>query len=66
MRRFTKYEKHETITNINVSIAVKLTLARFLNCSIILLTTNSKVTGWFDGASLAYDATMLVLIMATT
>lgn len=65
IRRFTDYEKHETITKINVSVAVKLTFARFLNCSVILLTTNLDAKGWFVGASLAYDASMLILIMAT-
>jgi hypothetical protein len=66
IRKFTDYEKHQTITKINVSVAVKLTFARFLNCSVILLTTNTNTKGWFDGASLAYDASMLILIMATT
>ena len=66
IRRFTEYEKHETITKINVSVAVKLSFARFLNCSVILLTTNKNTKGWFSGASLAYDASMLILIMAIT
>lgn len=64
IRRFTDYEKHQTITKINVSVAVKLTFARFLNCSVILLTTNPYVKGWFGGASLAYDASILIVIMA--
>jgi len=33
---------------------------------VILLTTNTNTKGWFNGASLAYDASMLVLIMAVT
>lgn len=64
IRRFTDFERHETITKINVSIAVKLTIARFLNTSVILLLTNKDTKGWFDGASLAYDATLLISIMA--
>lgn len=66
IRKFSDFEKHPTITNINVSVAIKLTFARFLNCSVILLTTNDNVRGWFNGASLAYDASMLILIMAIT
>jgi hypothetical protein len=66
IRRFTDYEKHQTITKINVSVAVKLTFARFLNCSVILLTTNPNPRGWFGGASLAYDAALLIIIMAST
>jgi hypothetical protein len=64
IRRFTDYEKHQTVTKINVSVAIKLTFARFLNCSVILLTTNNNVKGWFGDASLAYDASMLIIIMA--
>ena len=64
IRRFTDYEKHQTITKINVSVAIKITFARFLNCSVILLTTNNNVKGWFGDASLAYDASMLIIIMA--
>ena len=64
IRRFTDYDKHQTITKINVSVAIKLTFARFLNCSVILLTTNNNVKGWFGDASLAYDASMLIIIMA--
>ena len=64
IRRFTDFERHETITKINVSIAVKLTIARFLNTSVILLVTNKNTKGWFGGASLAYDATLLITIMA--
>ena len=64
IRRFTDFERHETITKINVSIALKLTIARFLNTSVILLLTNKDTKGWFDGASLAYDATLLIAIMA--
>ena len=66
IRRFTDYERHQTITKINVSVAIKLTFSRFLNCSVILLTTNKNAKYWFDDASLAYDASMLILIMATT
>ena len=64
IRRFTDFERHETITKINVSVAVKLTIARFLNTSVILLLTNDRTKGWFKGASLAYDATLLISIMA--
>jgi hypothetical protein len=64
IRRFTDYEKHQTITAINVSVAVKLTLARFLNTSIILVLVNKDPKNWFNGASVAYDATFLMMIMA--
>ena len=64
IRRFTDFERHSTITEINVSLAVKLSVARFLNTSVILLLTNKDTKGWFNSASLAYDATILISIMA--
>ena len=66
IRRFTDFEDHHSITNIEVSVAVKLTIVRFLNCSVILFATNNDVAGWFGGASLAYDASMLMLTMASS
>jgi hypothetical protein len=63
IRRFSLSEKHETLTKLNVSVALKLTIARFLNSSIILVLTNGDPKDWFKGGSLAYDATVLILIM---
>ena len=56
-------EKHETLTKLNVSVAVKLTIARFLNSSLILLLTNGNPKDWFKGGNLVYDATILIGIM---
>ena len=64
VRRFTDYEKHQTITKINVSVAVKLTIARFLNQSLILVLVNKETRNWFTGGSLAYDATTLMVSAA--
>jgi hypothetical protein len=63
IRRFSMGEKHETLTKLNVSVAVKLTIARFLNSSVILVLTNGDPKDWFKGGSLAYDATILICIM---
>lgn len=57
-------EKHETLTKLNVSVALKLTIARFLNSSVILVLTNGNPKNWFKGGSLAYDASILIFIMA--
>ena len=63
IRRFSMSEKHETLTKMNVSVAIKLTIARFLNSSVILVITNGDPKGWFNGGSLAYDASLLIAIM---
>jgi hypothetical protein len=48
----------------NISVALKLTVARFMNSSLILVIVNSDPKIWFTGGSLAYDASMLAFIMA--
>ena len=48
----------------NVSVAIKLSIARFINSSVILVVTNTTVKYWFNGGSLAQDAMILVIIMA--
>ena len=64
MRRISRAEKHSTLTNLNVSVALKLTLARFLNSSLILLFVNNKPENWFKEGDLAYEASLLICIMA--
>ena len=64
IRRFSLGERHETSTKMNVSVAFKLTVARFLNSSFILVLVNNDPLHWFEGANLAYDALLLVVIMA--
>jgi len=48
----------------NVSVAIKLTIARFLNSSVILVIVNTEPKDWFKGGNLAYDAIILILLMA--
>jgi hypothetical protein len=49
----------------NVSVALKLTIAKFINSSLILIIINyDSATKWFDRAGLAYDATLLMMLMA--
>ena len=47
IRRFSLSELHETTTKMNVSVAIKLTVARFLNSSIILILVNANPKTWF-------------------
>lgn len=64
MRRFSTLEEHSTLTNVNVSVAVKLTIARFLNSSLVLLFVNADADRWFKNGNLAYDATVLIGLLA--
>jgi hypothetical protein len=42
MRKFSMGEKHDTQTKMNVSVALKLTLARFINSSLVLVIVNDR------------------------
>jgi hypothetical protein len=64
IRRSSRYEKHETQTKATISIAIKLTLARFFNSSILLVFLNNEPQNWFKKGDLAYDVTILICTMA--
>jgi hypothetical protein len=57
-------EKHETQTKLNVSVAFKLTIGRFINSSLVLVIINSNAEKWFNGGDLVYDATILIVLLA--
>ena len=63
MRRFSQFESHDTQTKHDVSVAFKLTIARFFNSSITLTIVNSEAIGWFDGGDLVQDAQVLIAII---
>ena len=63
-RKFSLGEGHATLTKLNVSVAIKLTFARFINSSLILVITNYDARFWFKDGSLVYDATVLIFFMA--
>jgi len=57
VRRFSLFERHHTYTEMQISIAFKLTVARFCNSTFVLLGAN-VITGdyssnkWFNGGNL--------------
>lgn len=60
-------ERHSSITRLNISVGLKLTMARFINSSLLLLIINfDGATSWFDRGGFVYDATVLMLLMAVT
>lgn len=65
MRSISVNERHESTTALNVSIAFKLTVCRFLNSSILLLILNwSEPHQWFNSGQLVYEASVLLTVMA--
>ena len=65
VRRFALFEKNHTQTSMNVSVAFKLTIARFINSSLVLVYANWD-GDWFKQGSLVYDATILCISLAFT
>jgi Calcium-activated chloride channel len=62
IRVISKYERHETYTKYNVSVAIKLTFSMFTNTGIIPLIINLGNTNWFGYGGLVVD---IFLIMVT-
>lgn len=48
-------EKHETYTAYNLSVAFKLTFARFINTSIVPIVINVTTSRWFVDGGLVSD-----------
>jgi hypothetical protein len=63
IRRFSIYERQQTVTKMNISDAFKLTVLRFLNTAGVLLIVNNDSTQWYNGANLVYDVTVLLMII---
>ena len=64
IRKFSLGEMHDTQTKMNVSVAFKLTIARFVNSSLVLVAVNSNATTWFNEGDLINDAFILIMILA--
>ena len=56
VRGFSAFEKHETKTWLNISLASKLTLLRFLNTSVIYMIVHRDANRWYRAADLNADA----------
>ena len=55
IRILSAYEKHETYTKYHLSVAVKLTIALFVNTGIVPLFVNFGRKRWFDQGGLMVD-----------
>jgi hypothetical protein len=64
VRAISMKERHETLTKMNISVALKLTVARFINSSIVLVLVNDYPKNWFKGGNLVYDANILLFMLA--
>jgi hypothetical protein len=61
VRYLTQKERHETHTASNLSVAVKLTLARFVNTAIIPVIVNVRKDRWFVDGGLVSDIFFIMI-----
>ena len=64
VRVFTRRENHSTLSDFNLSVASKLTLARFVNTVIVPCSINYKYKAWYTRGGLLTDILFVVLAVA--
>jgi hypothetical protein len=67
VRRFSLFERHHTYTEMQISIAFKLTVAKFCNSTFVLLGANVILGNyqsnlWFDNGNLIQDVFVSVIL----
>ena len=64
VRKFSISEKHLTLTSFNISVAFKLTMARFINTSIIPLFVNYSFSEYYKPGGLVNDIFFLIVAIS--
>jgi len=64
VRTLSVKEKHETYTAYNLSVAFKLTFARFINTAIVPCIVNIKVGQWFREGGLVSDIFSIMISLS--
>jgi hypothetical protein len=65
MKKLARFEKKSTLTDFNVSVAYKLTIARFINSALLLVFASvEEADTWFSSGGLVYNATVQIFIMS--
>lgn len=61
VRRFSSFQRHKTYSEYHISVAIKLSLAMFINTAIVPLLINYKPEHWFTASGLVQDVTLNLL-----
>jgi hypothetical protein len=64
VRKLSAREKHETLTAYNLSVAFKLTLAKFINTSIVPVIVNISSDKWFNEGGLVSDIFSIMISLS--
>lgn len=62
VRKFSQYEKYETLTAMDISVAFKLTLARFVNTALVPIMVNGDASKWFLNGGLVSDVFYIIVL----
>ena len=58
---FSRYEKHSTYSDYNISVAYKLISARFVNTALIPIVVNIATMYWFNDGGMVSDFFYIML-----
>ena len=64
IREFTIRERHNTFTAYNLSVALKLTAARFINTAVIPIMVNFNFNEWMTETGLIVDVWSIFVAVA--
>lgn len=64
IKLLTSYEHHRTHTAFNLSVGIKLTIARFANSAIVPVIINIKKDKWFADGGLVFDIFTVMLMIS--
>jgi hypothetical protein len=64
VRTLSVREKHETLTAYNISVAIKLTLTRFINTAILPVIVNISSDKWFNQGGLVSDIFSIMISLS--
>ncbi len=59
----TAYERHDTVTSHNTSVAFKLLIVKFIDSTLIPLLVNSDPSKWYENNGLITDAYSVLFSM---
>lgn len=64
LTRLTVYERHDTATSHNTSVALKLLIVKFINSTLIPLSVNRDPSKWYENNGLITDAYSVLFSMS--
>ena len=64
IKKITSFEYQRTHTAFNLSVGIKLTVARFVNSAIVPIIINVKSDRWFVDGGLVFDVFTVMIMIA--